>query len=171
MSYPPSRYAGEKGEINATFRPVTAGPDFVSAPGADPGAPESTAYHYLATTARPGGELGLYQVEMGPAAVGPSIHFHRTISESFYILSGTLRLFDGSRWIDATAGDFLHVPVGGLHAFHNESGQPVSMLMLFTPGAPREGYFEGLPEIGRLGEDERRQFFIDHDSYFVQDTD
>ena len=59
------------------------------------------------------------------------------------------------------------MPVGGLHAFRNESGAPVSMLMLFTPGSPREDYFEGLAELGDLTDDERRQFFLDHDSYFV----
>lgn len=162
MSYPQARYTGENGEINASFRPVTTGPDFVSSPGAD-----GVAYHYLATTASTGGDLGLYRVDMGPAAVGPATHFHRTISESFYVLSGRLRLFDGDRWVDGTAGDFLHVPVGGLHAFRNESGEPLSMLMLFTPGAPREGYFEGLPDLGSRTEDERRQFLLDHDSYFV----
>lgn len=60
------------------------------------------------------------------------------MSESFFILSGTMRLFDGRGWVDAASGDYLYVPVGGLHAFRNESGEPASMLMLlFVPGAPR----------------------------------
>ena len=29
-----------------------------------------------------------------------------------------------------------------MHGFRNESGEPASMLILFTPGAPREDYFE-----------------------------
>ncbi|MGW5449516.1 cupin domain-containing protein [Streptomyces asiaticus] len=40
-------------------------------------------------------------------------------------------------------GDFLYVPAGGLHGFQNDSDEPVSMLMLFSPGAPREEYLEG----------------------------
>ncbi|MBA8952610.1 cupin domain-containing protein [Actinomadura namibiensis] len=104
---------------------------------------------------------------MGPEAAGPSTHFHRAMSESFFILSGTMRLFDGRRWVDATSGDHLYVPVGGLHAFRNESGEPASMLMLFAPGAPREEYFEGITELAGLGEEERAEFFLRHDSFFV----
>ena len=40
------------------------------------------------------------------------------------MLSGTVRLHDGRGWIDGSAGDFLHVPVGGVHGFRNESGEP-----------------------------------------------
>jgi hypothetical protein len=63
------------------------------------------------------------------------------------------------------------VPEGDVHAFRNESGQPVSILMIFTPGAPRETYFEGLAEIGKSAhqptEEEMAKFFIRHDSYFL----
>lgn len=104
---------------------------------------------------------------MGPEPTGPSTHFHKTISESFFILSGTMRLYDGARWVDAGPGDFLYVPVGGLHAFRNESGHPASMLLLFAPGAPRETYFEQVGRIGQLTEEERQRFLLEHDSYFV----
>ncbi|NRQ35042.1 cupin domain-containing protein [Nonomuraea sp. NN258] len=158
MSYPDPRYFGDTGEINATFRPATADPDLVS---------RGTTYHYLSTTVSTGGEYGLYRVDMGPDFGGPSTHFHKSMSESFFILSGTMRLFDGRRWIDATAGDYLYVPVGGLHAFRNESGEPASMLMLFAPGAPREDYFEGVTELAGLSDEERAEFFVRHDSFFV----
>ena len=81
---------------------------------------------------------------MSATPSGPDPHFHRSISESFYILAGSVRIFDGDRWIDTEPGDFVHVPEGGVHAFRNESGEPASMLLHFSPGAPREGYFEGL---------------------------
>ncbi|GAA2273402.1 cupin domain-containing protein [Nonomuraea roseoviolacea subsp. roseoviolacea] len=158
MTYPSPRYYGETGEINAAFRPATATPDLVTGGG---------AYHYLATTASTDGEFGLYRVDMNGAPGGPSLHFHRTISESFFILSGRMSLFDGERWVEATAGDFLYVPVGGLHAFRNDSGEPASMLMLFAPGAPREGYFEGITELAGLTDEERARFFVEHDSYFT----
>jgi mannose-6-phosphate isomerase-like protein (cupin superfamily) len=86
---------------------------------------------------------------MGLTPSGPDPHFHKTISESFYVLSGTVRLYDGTQWIDATPGDFLFVPEGGIHAFRNESGEPATMLILFAPGAPREDYFETLADAGR----------------------
>ena len=82
---------------------------------------------------------------------GPSTHFHRTISESFFILSGEVDLFDGEQWITGRREDFLYVPVGGLHTFRNSSDAPASMLLLFSPGAPREEYFEQVAEMAQRG--------------------
>lgn len=77
----------------------------------------------------------------------------------------------GDRWIDTTAGDFLYVPQGGVHAFRNTSGKPASLLLLFTPGAPREAYFEELAEIAasgrRLSDEEWTDLYLRHDQYMV----
>ena len=92
------------------------------------------------------------------------------MSESFFILSGTVRVFDGARWVNATAGDFLYVPEGGVHGFHNESSEPASMLILFSPGAPREAYFEALAEKAagrRFSEEEWQDLCCRHDNYFL----
>ena len=158
MSYPEPRYLGEKGEISARLRTADQAPELVN--------PTGTA-SYLATGASTNGQFGLYRWNMDGPPTGPGPHFHRTISESFFVLSGVVRLFNGGRWIDATAGDFLFVPEGGLHGFRNESGEPASMLILFAPGAPREGYFEGLREIAELSDEEQAEFMIRHDTYWV----
>jgi hypothetical protein len=68
----------------------------------------------------------------------------------------------------------VYVPEGGLHGFRNESGEPVSMLLLFTPGAPREAYFETLFGVGEklvrdMTEDERLVFYMRHDNYWVDE--
>ena len=60
---------------------------------------------------------------------------------------------------------------GGVHGFRNESGEPASMLLLFTPGAPREDYFETLADAARreaMGEDDWTQFFLRHDTFWVE---
>jgi mannose-6-phosphate isomerase-like protein (cupin superfamily) len=159
MSYPEPRYHGEHGETSAVLRPATTEPELRLGP--------ASSASYLATGASTNGQFGLYRWDMGPEPSGPTTHFHRTISESFFVLSGTVRLFNGEAWHDATAGDFLFVPEGGLHAFRNDSGEPASMLILFAPGAPREGYFEGLSGLGGLSEEERTEFFLRHDTYWV----
>jgi len=41
------------------------------------------------------GQYGLFNWEMQPHAGGPSAHFHRTFSESFYVLDGMIRFFSG----------------------------------------------------------------------------
>ena len=78
---------------------------------------------YLATGTATRGDYGLYRWNMGPELSGPGPHFHRTISESFFVLSGTVAVFDGSRWISAHPGDVCFVPEGGRHGFRNESGE------------------------------------------------
>ncbi len=159
MSYPEPRYFGEKGEVNATYRPDGHAPDITYSSGG--------AAHYLATGATTNGQFGLYRWEMSATPGGPEPHFHRSISESFYVLLGSVRIFDGERWIDTEPGDFVHVPEGGVHAFRNDSGAPATMLIHFSPGAPREGYFEGLIEMRDKSEEERAEFFLKHDTFWV----
>jgi len=88
-------------------------------------------------------------------------------AEAFFVLSGTVRLYDGKDWTDGNQGDFLYVPPGGIHGFRNEADAPTSLLMLFAPGAPREHYFEGLAQLGGMTEDERRRWFVENDNFFV----
>ena len=55
-------------------------------------------------------------------------------------------------------------------AIRNESAEPASMLILFSPGAPREGYFEAIAErvAGRpYTEEEWTELCERHDNYFV----
>jgi mannose-6-phosphate isomerase-like protein (cupin superfamily) len=162
MSYPEPRYAGDGGEISATFRRADAPAELLYRGSGN-------SVHYLATGAATDGRFGLYRWDFSAAASGPAPHFHRTISESFFILSGTVRLYDGRDWVDATAGDFSYVPEGGIHAFRNESGQAASMLILFAPGAPREEYFETLAEQGTraMSDPERAEFYLRHDNIWL----
>jgi quercetin dioxygenase-like cupin family protein len=159
VSYPDPKYLGATGETSATFRPAGAEPELRYASG-------GTA-SYLATNASTGGQFGLYRWDMPTTPSGPGPHFHRTMSESFFVLSGTVRLYNGDAWREANPGDFLFVPEGGIHGFRNESGEPASMLILFAPGAPREDYFEGLPGVGSMSDEEKVEFYLRHDNIWV----
>jgi quercetin dioxygenase-like cupin family protein len=86
------------------------------------------------------------------------------------VLGGHVRLYDGADWIDGREGDFLFVPKGGIHAFRNDSEAPASMLILFTPGAPREDYFETLADQTRrqsMSPSDWETFYERHDTYWV----
>ena len=100
MSYPDPRYFGT-GEATARFRPADTPPE-LPRPGG--------AASYLATGAATGGRFGLYRWDMGPQPAGANAHFHRTICESFFVLSGTVRLLVGDGWRDGRPGDFAYVP-------------------------------------------------------------
>jgi len=162
MSYPEPRYLGEAGEASATIRPDGAPPDLVY--------PNGTRVDYLATGAYTDGLFGLYRWSMPGERTGPGPHFHRSIAESFYVLTGKVRIYDGHAWRDCVPGDFVHVPPGGIHGFGNESGEPASMLIHFSPGAPREGYFEGNARFaieGQPSEDDLAAFHAAHDNVWV----
>lgn len=164
MSYPAPSDHGATGDQTATFRPADHAPEVVY--------PSGNSAHYLATGASTGGLFGLYRWAMGPERSGPEPHFHRSISESFYDLTGTIRIFDGRAWRGCRPGDFVHVPVGGIHGFRDESGEPASMLLHFAPGAPREGHFEGLADWardGRPSDAEAADFYLHHDNVWVPD--
>jgi mannose-6-phosphate isomerase-like protein (cupin superfamily) len=108
------------------------------------------------------GAAGETSASLRRADTPPDPHFHRTMSEYFFVLSGTVRLYDGSAWVDGKPGDFLHVPPGGVHGFRNESGAPASMLLMFTPGGPREAYLETLKKLGEgltMTDEEKDAFY------------
>jgi mannose-6-phosphate isomerase-like protein (cupin superfamily) len=156
--YPPARFHGDP-EASAWLKRGDEPPDYDSF--------GLVQYHYLANQQDTGGDYGLYRVELAPKAGGPGPHFHRAMSEAFFVLSGTIELFDGTEWKTGAANDFLYVPPGGIHGFRNVADEPASILMLFSPGAPREHYFEGLAQLGELTDDERQEWFIKNDNFFV----
>ncbi|MGY4654198.1 cupin domain-containing protein [Mycobacterium sp. URHB0021] len=158
--YPPPRYTEDEPEVSAWLRRGDEAPDHDSF--------GRVKYHYLANQAATNGDYGLYRVDIGPRGGGPGPHFHRAMSEAFFVLSGTIRLFDGKDWIDARPNDFLYVPPGGIHGFSNDADEPTSILMLFAPGAPREAYFEGFAHLADMTDDERREWFIRNDNFFIE---
>jgi mannose-6-phosphate isomerase-like protein (cupin superfamily) len=155
-------YERKVGEVSAIFRDASA------VPGLD-GLKASMRFVAPGSVTRR--QFGLFRRDMKPQAGGPDPHFHRTFSESFYVLGGTVRFYDGNAWVDASAGDFLYVPKGGIHAFSNDSDKPASMLILFAPGYARERYFIEVDEIARSGKElsdaEWTELYARHDQYMV----
>ena len=129
MTYPEPVHLGT-GELTATFRPADTPRELEYGGG--------SGARYLATGASTGGRFGLYRWEMGPGGGGPGPHFHRALSESFYVLDGSVEIFDGTRWLPTGPGDFVHFQPGVVQGFRNGSGDQAAMLLLFAPGAPRE---------------------------------
>ena len=129
----------------------------------------ATTARFVAPGSLTGGRFGLFRWDMTKASGGASPHYHRTINESFYVVAGSVELYDGSAWVPARPGDFLYVPELGVHGFRNVSGEDASILILFAPGGPREEYFRELAE--RIatkvdaGPEERAAFLARHDQY------
>lgn len=164
MSYPsdPADVHGAEGAATAPrFRPAADVEqiDFRS----------GSSTRFVAPGAVTDRDFGLFEWHLPPSGGGPDPHFHKTFSESFYVLSGTIGLYDGDRWISARSGDFLYVPRTGVHAFRNDADEPASMLILFAPAPPREKYFRELAEVAESGRtltyDEWTELFARHDQY------
>jgi len=81
---------------------------------------------------------------MGEACVapggGPPPHVHSREDESFYLLKGTLALQVGGKALNASAGDFIHIPRGTVHSFKNAGEETAKMLVVATP-AGLENFF------------------------------
>jgi hypothetical protein len=88
--YPPPTFAGTEptdGEATAVLRRADAEPELQYRRGG--------RVSYLATNVTTNNEFGLYRWDFGDYESGPDPHFHRTISESFFVLAGAVRLYDG----------------------------------------------------------------------------
>lgn len=157
--YPPDVYRGSSGETSAWLRPSATPPDLVM--------PDGQTCEFIATSADTNGLFGLYRWTFGDDESGPGAHFHRTITEQFYVLSGHVRFYDGKTWTTAHPGDYLFVPEGGVHGFRG--GGHAQMLLTFAPGGPREAYFENAANGLELPADReaRHEYMIEHDNYFL----
>jgi mannose-6-phosphate isomerase-like protein (cupin superfamily) len=156
-------FTRDTGEVSAIYRPAADVPALVR---------PTNSMRYVAPGSLTDGDYGLFRRDMQPRSGGPAAHFHKTFSEAFFVLSGVVRVFDGKAWVEATAGDFLYVPKGGIHGFSHDSDEAASMLILFAPGAARERYFEELAEVAdsgrQLSRREWTELYARHDQYMVK---
>ena len=129
---------------------------------------------FIATGSQTRGDFGLFEVTMPPGGSGPGPHLHRTFSESFHVLEGSLAVLANGEWTTAEAGDLVYVPRSGVHGFRSV-GPDVGarFLVLFTPGIPREDYFTGLVELHAGGRTpstaEIDEFALRHDQLNLRD--
>jgi quercetin dioxygenase-like cupin family protein len=68
---------------------------------------------------------------------GPDLHLHRRHVDAFYILNGEMTYTFGreERSVVAEPGTFVHIPVGVVHTFANESDGEVRWLNFHAPDA------------------------------------
>ena len=148
---------------------TTGGPPraTVSRAADPPDLPGPPTLRFVAPGSVTAGRYGLFEYAMGPRSAGPGPHYHRTFSESFYVLSGTLTILADGAWSTFGPGDFAHVPDGGVHGFRNDGDAAASFLILFAPGIARERFFVELARMREQGveltAEERVAFYARHD--------
>lgn len=90
---PEPKYVSDHGVVNAELRRAGTAPELSYDNG--------STVHYLATGAMTDREFGLHRWNFSPAASGSDPHFHKTITESFFILDGVVQLYDGRHWTNS----------------------------------------------------------------------
>ncbi len=98
-------------------------------------------YRFFATGEDTGGKYAMWEAVVPPGG-GPPPHIHSREEEAFYVLEGEITFqIDGQRLV-ASAGMFANMPVGSLHSFKNESGEPAKMLISVAPAGLERMFFE-----------------------------
>ncbi|MCW2700269.1 MAG: Cupin 2 conserved barrel domain protein [Blastococcus sp.] len=125
----------------------------------------------VAPGAATAGRFGLVEYRVAPHSPGAEPHYHRTFSESFYVLSGQLTVYGAGEWQPLGPGDFVLVNEGGAHGFRNDGDEEAAFLILFAPGIARELFFAELAELRRSGRtlspEEMTAFYARHDQAMV----
>lgn len=111
----------------------------------------TTETHFLATGRDTGGRFGIFEHRMLPGAPGAAPHIHRTFTEAFYVVTGSIELTLGEHTEQVGPGTFMAIPEETVHGFRNVSDEDATMLIFSSPAQDRERYFEGLAELTRGG--------------------
>jgi quercetin dioxygenase-like cupin family protein len=102
-------------------------------------------YTFLVTGAQSDGAYFIMEAIVPPGG-GPPPHIHHREQESFYVLEGTLEIRMGGQVVQASAGDFVHIPKGVVHSFRNSGDGLARQLLIFSPGG-MERFFEETLEV------------------------
>jgi quercetin dioxygenase-like cupin family protein len=97
-------------------------------------------YRFLVTGEETGGAYFAMEAWVPPGG-GPPPHIHRNEDETFYIVEGTCDFRLDDEVVTAGPGDFVNIPRGRVHCFHNAGAEPARLILTFTP-ANMEHFFE-----------------------------
>lgn len=98
-------------------------------------------YTFLATGEDTGGAYAMIDATVPPQS-GPPPHIHRREDETFYVLEGELMFQVDGRTIPASAGAFVMLPKGTLHAFKNTGTTAAKMLITVNPSGLEKFFAE-----------------------------
>jgi quercetin dioxygenase-like cupin family protein len=125
----PARSHGE-----LLYRPTGTGETFLG-PG--------DLYRFLVTGAESGGAYFAMEAFVPPGG-GPPPHIHRNEDETFYLVEGRIEFLLGDETVGGGPGDFVNVPRGTVHRFHNAGDTSARMILTFSPAGIEHFFVETL---------------------------
>src|SRR5688572_7630005 len=102
-------------------------------------------YTFLVTGAESNGAYFAMEAVVPPGG-GPPMHIHKNENETFYVLEGHCTFHLDGKEVVGGPGDFVNIPIGTRHFFHNASSEPVRMVLTFTPSGIEKFFEETLEE-------------------------
>ena len=84
-------------------------------------------------------------LNISPPGCGPGPHYHEREDEWFYIVEGQVSFLMNGTWTDVFPGDCIYSPRGSVHAFKNNTDQPIRVFMNIAP-AGFERFFAEVAE-------------------------
>jgi quercetin dioxygenase-like cupin family protein len=130
--------------LSAVLLSLSAGPQILPVSNKDrivvrpPGEPASEAYdagqiRILGNGGDKGQSWSLVELSE-KSGYKTSIHRHRNMDETYYVLEGVLTVRVADRKYDLPAGSYVTIPRGTPHAQGNFGKAPVRVLLTITPG-------------------------------------
>jgi quercetin dioxygenase-like cupin family protein len=104
----------------------------------------------MATAESTGGAFTMTETTIPSGFPGPPRHSHTQLTDTFYVLDGTLSVHVDGETRDLEPGSYVSVPPGIVHTFSNRSTRPVRFLNINAPG----GWERYLREIAEIMRDE-----------------
>jgi mannose-6-phosphate isomerase-like protein (cupin superfamily) len=98
--------------------------------------------HLITLKARAAETNGVYSLfeTQTPQGQGVRLYRQRYEDEAFWVLNGHYTFLLGSEQVNLSAGDYLYVPRGTVHAYTNRGSGAAHLLVLVTPGGIRERF-------------------------------
>jgi mannose-6-phosphate isomerase-like protein (cupin superfamily) len=93
------------------------------------------------------GSVTVLEIQLDGGAAGPPPHRHARLTDSFYVLEGTLTVLLGDEEHKAAAGSYAVVPPGNVHTVSNPGPETVRFLNVSMPGG-LERYLRELAAAG-----------------------
>jgi quercetin dioxygenase-like cupin family protein len=103
-----------------------------------------------ATAESTAGGFTMSDSTIAPGFTGPPPHSHQQITDTFYVLEGTLTVRLGDEFVDASAGTYICIPPGNVHTFSNRSDVPARFLNINSP-AGWENYLRDVATLMKAG--------------------
>jgi len=126
----------------------------------------------LATSQETADAFSMVEMTLPPGYPGAPPHHHKELTETFYILEGTVELTKGHEILSATPGQAIIIPPKVTHAFRNASEETARMLQVATPGGHDRFFFELIEWMEREPrwppKDKAKliEFGLRHDTYY-----